>query len=174
VGEGTTFRIHLPRTEPAPDGDDAASAAPHRPVAAAPAAATAAATAVSTSILLVEDEAPLRRLTSRVLEQAGHRVTVADSAESALEALENGPMERPRALVSDVAMPGIDGLSLARQLRQRWPDLPVLLLSGYAEVMLGADLDGDRMAFLPKPFAPSALTEAVERLLAGVPAATED
>ena len=86
-----------------------------------------------------------------------------DSAEAAL-ALVEGEGPPPVALVSDVAMPGMDGLALARRLRSRWPALPVLLLSGYAEVTLGEDLEGQGIRFLAKPFEPAALVAAVAEL----------
>jgi len=147
LGEGTTFRIHLPRYE----GE--APAMPAQPPSPAPAVSG------PLRLLLVEDEAPLRRLAERLLSRAGYAVTAADSAEAALESLEGG--EEPAILVSDVAMPGADGLSLARTLRARWPGLPVLLLSGYAEVTLGADLEAEGMRLLAKPFAPAELMAAV-------------
>jgi two-component system cell cycle sensor histidine kinase/response regulator CckA len=160
LGEGTLFRIHLPRAETWPEPVPSAA-----PVAVPPEPASPAAPSVGT-LLLVEDEAPLRRLSARVLERAGYTVQAADSAESALEMLE-GAAEAPLALVSDVAMPGIDGLTLARQLRVRWPGLPVLLLSGYAEVVLGEDLAGAGMGFLPKPFAAGDLVAQVAAVLDG-------
>ncbi|MBX9698390.1 MAG: response regulator, partial [Acetobacteraceae bacterium] len=123
VGEGTRFRIHFPRAEAAPE------LVPPSPVAPAEGARSAADSSTrpapsAGALLLVDDEAPLRRLSARILERAGYAVRVADSAESALELLE-GEAEPPLALVSDVAMPGMDGLTLARRLRARWPGLPV-------------------------------------------------
>lgn len=154
VGEGTTFRIHLPRYE---GGEAAAEPAAPAPALAAPAGGPA-------RILLVEDEAPLRRLAERVLQRAGHAVTAAESAEAALAALD-GQAAPPALLVSDVAMPGTDGLTLARRLRARWPGLPVLLMSGYAEVTLGQDLEAEGIRLLPKPFTPPELLAAVAKAL---------
>jgi two-component system, cell cycle sensor histidine kinase and response regulator CckA len=95
-------------------------------------------------------------------------VQAADCAEAALELVEAcpAPAAPPAALVSDVAMPGMDGLALARRLRARWPGLPVLLLSGYAEAMLDHDLAAEGIGFLAKPFAPSELPERLAALLA--------
>jgi two-component system cell cycle sensor histidine kinase/response regulator CckA len=111
------------------------------------------------AVLLVEDEAALRRLGTLALARAGYRVVAAESAEAALHLLAGA--DPPAALVSDVAMPGMDGLALARRVRARWPALPVLLLSGYAESLLGADLAAERLGFLGKPFVPAALVAAV-------------
>lgn len=154
VGEGTTFRIHLPRQE--------APATLPRPVPAAAPPAPAA------PVLLVEDETPLRQLGTRLLERAGHTVLAADSAESALALVEAGAA--PAALVSDVAMPGQDGVELARRLRARWPALPVLLLSGYAERMLEGDLGAEGFRFLGKPFGAADLLREVAAALGHGPA----
>ncbi|MCO6419161.1 ATP-binding protein, partial [Siccirubricoccus sp. KC 17139] len=155
VGEGTCFRIHLPRQDapaewPAPE-----------PEAAAPPPAGAG----RGPVLLVEDEPPLAKLGERLLQRAGYEVVVADCAEAALEAVAAGLV--PAALVSDVAMPGEDGLVLARRLRQLWPGLPVLLLSGYAESLLGAPPAAEGFRFLAKPFAPAGLRQAMAELLPG-------
>ncbi|WP_149535835.1 PAS domain-containing sensor histidine kinase [Siccirubricoccus phaeus] len=158
VGEGTSFRIHLPRQEaPAelPVGQEGAAPPEAAPVQAAPG-----------PVLLVDDEAPLARLGEALLRRAGYQVVVADSAESALEAVEKGLA--PAALVSDVAMPGEDGLALARRLRQRWPGLPVLLLSGYAESLVGTPPAAEGFRFLAKPFAPAALRQLLAEMLPGV------
>jgi two-component system cell cycle sensor histidine kinase/response regulator CckA len=121
------------------------------------------------TVVLVEDEDALRRLAERVLARAGHAVLPADSAEAALALLEAAA--RPAILVSDVAMPGMDGVALARGLRSRWPDLPVLLLSGYAEAALGADLAGEGFHFLAKPYAPAELLAALDAALGHMVAA---
>ncbi|HYZ34414.1 MAG TPA: response regulator, partial [Crenalkalicoccus sp.] len=115
------------------------------------------------SILLVEDEAPLRRLSARLLERAGHAVRAVDGGEAALAALEAGPL--PDAVVSDVAMPGMDGLALAARIRERWPALPVLLVSGYAEGALGCDLGALGVRLLTKPYAPEALAATLAEML---------
>src|SRR3712207_9416549 len=75
------------------------------------------------------------------ISRSPYEVLAAESAEAALDLLEDVPP--PAALVSDVTMPGMDGLDLARRLRARWPDLPVVLLSGYAASALGQDLNGE-------------------------------
>ncbi|SHI81656.1 Response regulator receiver domain-containing protein, partial [Roseomonas rosea] len=113
-------------------------------------------------ILLVEDEAPLRRLAAVALERAGHRVTQAEDGNTALELIEDGLA--PTAMVSDIAMPGMDGMALARAIRARRPHLPVILVSGYAEAALGQDMGRDNITFLPKPYRPAQLVEIVANL----------
>lgn len=150
-GQGTRFRILLPRVEGEAEAPAAPAAAP--PAAAGP-------------VLLVEDEAPLRRLAERALRRAGHDVAVAEDAETALELVEDGLV--PGQLVSDVAMPGMDGVALARALRARFPGLPVLLVSGYAQSAVEAAPEAADIRFLAKPYSPADLVEAVGK--AGVPA----
>ncbi len=152
-GQGTCFRIHLPRHEGAPPAE------PPPPAAAAPAPLPPA-----QPLLLVEDEAPLRRLAERALARAGYAVLAAEDAEAALDLVAAGAT--PAALVSDVSMPGMDGLALARALRQRWPGLPVLLLSGYAASTIGCDLESEAIRFVAKPYAPADLLAAVGQALA--------
>ena len=150
-GEGTLFRVWLPRHAGPPDPA-------HAP--APPASAEGPRGAL---VLLVEDEAPLRRLAERALARAGYRVAVAADAEEAAELL---AAETPALLLSDVSLPGQDGLALARSARAERPGLPVLLMSGYAEAALGTDLSAERIGFLGKPFALSDLVAAVGGVLA--------
>jgi two-component system cell cycle sensor histidine kinase/response regulator CckA len=72
-------------------------------------------------------------------------------------------------LVSDVVMPGMDGLALASRLRERDPGLPVLLVSGYAQVALGRDLGAERLKLLPKPYGLADLVSELRTLLPGLP-----
>ncbi|WP_372618636.1 ATP-binding protein [Falsiroseomonas sp.] len=164
VGIGTTFRIWMPRhdgpAEPmtatsAPVKAVRASPPPPAPVAAAPSGRT---------VLLVEDEPALLRLAERALRRAGFEVLTAGSAEEALDMMESGA-PKPIALVSDVVMPGMDGLALAARLRERDPDLPVLLVSGYAEVALGRDLTAERLKLLPKPYSLADLVAELKAIL---------
>jgi two-component system cell cycle sensor histidine kinase/response regulator CckA len=160
-GQGTTFRIWLPRHE-GPADPPTEAVAPQ--VSSTPAASPAARSA---PVLLVEDEAPLLKLAERALRRAGFEVVPTGSAEEALEMLEAGA-PRPLALVSDVVMPGMDGLELAQLLRAKEPELPVLLVSGYAETALGRDLAAERIRLLPKPYR---LIDLVAELQAMLPIA---
>ncbi|MCZ8146507.1 MAG: ATP-binding protein [Roseomonas sp.] len=159
-GQGTTFRIWLPRH----DGAAEPLPAPAAPMPASPPAAAAPQAADGPRILLVEDEPPLLRLAARALRGAGFNVLTASSAEEALELLEgDGPV--PCALVSDVVMPGLDGLGLAAQLRARYPALPVLLVSGYSEAALSRDLAAEGIRLLPKPYGLADLVAELRAIL---------
>jgi two-component system cell cycle sensor histidine kinase/response regulator CckA len=150
-GQGARFRVWLPRHPGPPDAVEA-------PPIPAPVAAPSEAL-----VLLVEDEAPLRRLAERALTRAGYRVLAVGDAEQAAPLL---AAEAPALLLSDVSLPGEDGLALARAARAARPGLPVLLMSGYAEAALGSDLPAEGIAFLGKPFTPPELAAAVGAVLA--------
>ncbi|WP_344696944.1 PAS domain S-box protein [Sphingomonas rosea] len=108
--------------------------------------------------LLVDDDELVRASTSGMLGDLGYRVIEADSGEAALALIEKG--ERFDLLVTDQLMPGISGTDLAVQLRQRREDLPVLIVSGYA------DLESLSPAFphLSKPFRQAELATALEKV----------
>lgn len=145
-GQGTTFRILLPRH----DGPAEAPPPPPRPV---PVAVPVG------PVLLVDDEPSLLRVAGLCLQQAGFEVVQALDAEEALEHLQGGL--RPCLIATDVAMPGMDGLALARAARRILPDVPVLLLSGYAAAVVDSDLATEGFRFLAKPYTPDTLKMAV-------------
>ena len=100
-----------------------------------------------------------------MLDQYGYCVVEARNGAEALELLDKGG-SGVGAIVSDVMMPGMSGRELVAHVRERWPVLPVLLLSGYAGVDLGeAGLAGPHQRFLQKPYSPDALAAALEALL---------
>lgn len=123
------------------------------------------------SILLVEDQPEVRRLVARVLRGVGHEVT---EAESPAAARELAAERRVDLLLSDVVMPGENGLELARELRARNPALRVLLMTGYADLPeeLGQELPREAR-LLPKPFTWGHLhSEVQEALRAWTPPAS--
>lgn len=156
VGQGTRFEVLLPRAagvlEPA-----------------APAAPIEAPTGGSEHILVVEDEPAVRSLIVATLGRYGYAVSTAEDGLSALDLLPRvGPVH---LLVTDVRMPRMSGLTLYERLREQYPDVPALLMSGDS----APDVPGDPRAgprFLQKPFTPSELLQATREALAGrVPAA---
>ncbi len=148
---GTTFRIYLPRAvaEPAPGAD--LSPAKVRE-------------GVAGTILLCEDDAAVRRITERTLANAGHTVYGVDSAEAALDWLEteSTPID---LLVSDVILPGQNGVELARAAAAARPGVRVLLISGYTASVLAESGVPDEVELLEKPFKPDALLARVGALL---------
>ncbi|MDF7774469.1 response regulator [Sphingomonas sp. AOB5] len=118
----------------------------------------------SGTVLVVEDEDMVRAIAERALSRQGYTVITAENGEVALELLET--VEKPDLLVSDVVMPLMDGPTMARHVRAKYPDLPILFMSGYAEEQLRKSIDLDNVAFLPKPFSVQQLAEATRDALA--------
>jgi len=109
------------------------------------------------TVLVVEDNPDVRAVSTMLLEQIGHRVHFESSAEAALEQLQKNPYVD--LVFSDVVMPGgMDGVTLARVIRSRYPDIAILLTSGYAKA---ADAASREFAILRKPYEVKALASAV-------------
>jgi CheY-like chemotaxis protein len=116
--------------------------------------------------LVVEDEPRIRQLVVRELAGLGFRVVEAGDGEAALAALAApGPFD---LAVLDLVLPRLTGRQVFEALRARHPDVPVLITSGFArDDRLAALLDQPAVGFLEKPWRPSELLDAVERLLGG-------
>jgi CheY-like chemotaxis protein len=160
-GQGTEVRMLLPRLAaemPAPETPDGEAPLP--------------AAIRKGTVLVVDDEADIRTVMAEVLRLQGYTVLEAADAPQALRQLQERGQERGRAgrpdmLVTDVGLPnGMNGRQLADQVRMLWPQIPVLLVTGYAEstVMRNETLPA-QMELLTKPFAMSALAEKVGALL---------
>ncbi|KQT85840.1 response regulator [Aurantimonas sp. Leaf443] len=117
-------------------------------------------------ILLAEDEMAVRLLVSRALRLEGHVVTEAEDGDAALEIL----VERKGAfdlVLSDIRMPGLTGIEIAYEIAAVWPDLPILLMTGYAEQKeAAADLAAVIEGVLEKPFPIATVRREVGRVLA--------
>jgi PAS domain S-box-containing protein len=156
AGKGTTFKIYLPRTEEEVDESG-------------PGGSGFKAQQGTETLLLVEDEDPVRALVRNVLREKGYRILEASRGEEALELAEQygGPID---LLVTDVVMPQMNGRELARRLANLLPQIKVLYISGYADNAVwyqgGLDSGG---AFLQKPFSPEALARKVREVLGGPP-----
>jgi two-component system cell cycle sensor histidine kinase/response regulator CckA len=116
------------------------------------------------TILLVEDEDPVRSFATRALRLRGYEVVEAASAEDAMAFLSNTATHID-VLVSDVVMPGMDGPTFAAQARQMRPGLRVVFISGYAEDSFRRNLVDHDFLFLPKPFSLTGLTAKVKEAL---------
>ncbi|MGO4387078.1 cell cycle histidine kinase CckA [Microvirga sp. 2YAF29] len=157
-GGGTTFSIYLPRHIPA------AQELPEEPKADEPKKPAADMTGQGT-ILLVEDEDPVRAVNARALSARGYTVLEAASGIEAMEIIaERGaPVD---LVVSDVVMPEMDGPTLLGELRKLYPDLKVIFVSGYAEEAFRKNLpEGEEFNFLPKPFSLRQLVETVKQVI---------
>ncbi len=118
------------------------------------------------TVLLVEDEDPVRSFASRALRLRGYDVLEAASAEAALDIL-TGAETHIDVLVSDVVMPGMDGPTFAAKARRMRPGLRVVFISGYAEDSFRRNLVDHDFEFLPKPFSLTDLTAKVKAALGG-------
>ena len=113
------------------------------------------------TILLVEDEDAVRMFASRALKNKGYNVYEANSGVSALEVMETMP-EKIDLLISDVMMPQMDGPTLVAKIREDYPKLKVIFISGYAEDALDENIAREDFLFLPKPFSLKQLAEQVK------------
>ena len=150
VGHGTTIKLYLPRAVE----EGAVAAAPTEPVP----------PGGNETILVVEDNANVRKTVVRQLHDLGYRSVEAESGASALELVAEGLSFD--LLLTDVVMPGgMTGYQLADQLRRTRPDTRVLFTSGYTELARSADQLSRRDSLLSKPYRKQDLGRAVRRAL---------
>jgi CheY-like chemotaxis protein len=153
-GAGTTVTVFLPRAEAAADRPPQPSA--RRTAGVAPGARPTA------GILLVDDDADVRAVAAAMLRDAGHTVIEAGSGGAALERLGR---DEPHIeiLIADIAMPGMSGFELARAVRQGRPDLPILFVTGFADIARSEESRHETV--LQKPFRAEELTAKVAEAL---------
>jgi PAS domain S-box-containing protein len=150
VGQGTIARLWLPRA-PARPATGRKAAEPKR-----------RGTSRKLNLLLVDDHPEVRSTTAAILEERGHEVLQAANGAEALRLLEETGCKSD-LLITDYAMPHLSGTDFLRQARLLCPDVPALIITGYAE----ADAISDRppgVEILLKPFTPTALDAAIARI----------
>ena len=151
-GEGTTFRIYLPRVdektkEPAAKGTEEVLAEG------------------SETILVAEDERAIREIVQRSLEGLGYRVFITDGAEGA-EKVFSQHCDKIDLLLADVVMPGLNGPELYERLAAKRSSLKVLYMSGYSDVpILGNYVLEQSASYIQKPFTPTLLAQKVREVL---------
>ena len=152
---GARFAIYLPRYD-AESTADAADAVPD-------------ALRGDERVLVVEDDESVRQLAAAVLQTYGYRVTTVATPSAALE-LTSAEAEPHDLLLSDVVMPGMNGAQLHCRLRERWPDMPALFMSGYTRnVIAHHGVATEELEFIQKPFVPVELVRRVREILDGSP-----
>ncbi|NWC98488.1 response regulator [Pseudomonas sp. P7779] len=151
VGQGTVFTLYLPQVVPeesfqrdTPDTCGLITECAQR------------------HILVVEDNLEVGRFANQILQDLGYQTTWATNAEQALE-LAGADALGFDAVFSDVVMPGITGVALARELRRRRPGLPVVLTSGYSEELAESGYEG--LVFLPKPYSADQVSQVLAKAL---------
>ncbi len=116
------------------------------------------------NILLAEDDKAVREFVSRALRQDGHEVMAVSDGQQALTALENRIFDM---MLADIVMPQVDGIALALKASKDFPDLPVLLMTGYsAERQRAHNMDALVHEVISKPFTLDQIRETVRRVLA--------
>ncbi len=148
VGQGTVFTLYLPQV----DSQEAPPLPVAEPLIPLPGN-------VRQHVLIVEDNLEVGRFASQILQDLGYQTTWATDAQQAL-ALAGEDATAFDAIFSDVVMPGMTGVAMAKVLRQRRPTLPVVLTSGYSEELADSGYDG--FEFLAKPYS----ADQVARILA--------
>ncbi len=149
-GRGTTFTLYLPHVDPpAPveANDDGPEPQPDER---------------ALCVLVVEDNLEVGRFCTQLLEDLGHAIVWAHNAEAALDELERVPF-RFDAVFSDVVMPGMGGVALARRLRADHPDLPVILTTGYSDTLAQDDAHGFEL--VRKPYSAAQVARALRGVL---------
>ncbi|MGU3542297.1 PAS domain S-box protein [Methylobacterium sp. A52T] len=150
VGVGTTFTLFLPRSpqtealDPVPDDPGPLSEGHGTPV------------------LVVEDNLDVGAFATQALGELGYQAVWVKDAQSALAEIEASG-QRFEVVFSDVVMPGMNGVDLAREIRRRWPYLPVVLTSGYSHVLASEGTDG--FPLLGKPYSVADLSRALRKAL---------
>jgi DNA-binding NtrC family response regulator len=118
-------------------------------------------------ILVVDDEATIRELLYRRLTQWGHEVVTAHGAESALKELAKAPAQ---IVFSDVIMPLLDGVWLAKEIKERYPDTVIVAVSGAQDMQTVVKMrQHGAIDFVTKPIGREMLHQALERALARLP-----
>jgi len=148
VGSGTTITIYLPRRQAVPV--ETIPAPPTQPIEAG-----------QGTVLVVEDNAEVAEITASLVEQLGYQSVRAENAADALNRLRRG--DKINLVLSDVVMPGaMNGIALAHEIANHYPEIPVVLTSGYSDVVHTAQA---RFTILRKPFQLSALEKAIREAL---------
>jgi signal transduction histidine kinase len=149
VGEGTSIKVYLPRA--AENSVLEGSAFIADPTAVERRGAV---------ILLVDDDSAVRQVTASILEEIGYVMLTMGSGGAALDVLDHTKVD---LVLLDFAMPGMSGMEVARQIQQKFPALPILFVTGYADKAAFADVSEERI--IKKPFIGSELTTKVNAAL---------
>jgi PAS domain S-box-containing protein len=152
LGGGTVFTIALPAVSSQPQADEPVAQVIEVP---------------SLSIMVVDDEPSVRETLAEMLEVMGHRVLLAESGQNALAALTESNCD---LVFTDLAMPEMDGWETSREIRKRWPQMSVVLVTGYGPgTPTPPGEDGLVDGIIGKPFDFSQISETITNILANEP-----
>ncbi len=114
-------------------------------------------------VLVIDDEAIVRVSCKRVLEPAGYEVEVTERGQEALKLLQERPFD---IVVTDLLMPDMDGLEVLRQIKQQWPRMPVIIITGYGTVSTAVQaVKLGAYDVVEKPFSPETILKVVQKAL---------
>ncbi len=152
LDEGTTFKIYFPRVEEEIEEWKLLEPAVEIPRG-------------NETLMMVEDEESVRKTLTGALKRLGYKVLSANDGTEALRLAQK--MKKPaQLLITDVVMPNMSGIELAKQLRSKWPKLKVIYISGYAQDVIDGHLvDETETYFIPKPFRPAELAVKLREVL---------
>lgn len=147
VGEGTEVTVFLPKTR--------------LPVSRKPEATRNVTGYGPWTILIVEDNSAIAEVTSSNMRTHGHEVLIAQDAQEALRIL--GSASTVDLVLSDIVMPGMNGVELAKEIKERFPSMPVILATGYSDAAKSAKAEG--FTIIPKPYTVEGLLEVASEVL---------
>jgi len=115
-------------------------------------------------ILVVDDEPTVCRSLEKILTRKGYEVSQATCVSGALDSLESG--QKFDLIIADLMMPQVSGIELLKIVRERWPDTPVLIITGYASIASAVEATrSGAVGYIPKPFTPDELEKAVDYVM---------
>jgi CheY-like chemotaxis protein len=152
AGLGSTFRVYLPAASAGAPAETAATSS------------AVPAPAASSTVLVADDEDTVRALITAILRRVGYTVVAVETGDEALRRFTAEP-DRFQLALLDITMPGIDGLSALRRMRELRPALPCVILSGHSEQDAAGHFGGTgHTTFLQKPFEIADLMQALARV----------
>ena len=160
INRGTTFTIYLPSYKETGNKTEVSPVSEPKEDKPGPDLTGAG------TILLVEDEDAVRVFSSRALRNKGYNILEARSGEEALTVLDKEGGDKIDLIITDVVMPQMDGPTLYKHIRERWPNMKVVFVSGYTEDRLREQFtSGETIYFLPKPFTLKQLASKVKEVM---------
>jgi DNA-binding NtrC family response regulator len=114
-------------------------------------------------VLVIDDESIVRVSCQRILIPEGYEVQLASSGMEGLAYLQREPFD---LVLLDLKMPDMDGVEVLQEIKEKWPDIPIIIITGYNTIQAAEQMIGlGASSFIEKPFKPDTLLSAVKKLL---------
>lgn len=115
-------------------------------------------------VLIIDDEEIVRISCQRILVPEGYEVEISGSAAEGLGILAEEPVD---VILTDLKMPNVDGIEVLRKIKQEWPDIEVIMITGYQTIETAVEaIKMGAFDYIEKPFIPSAIVESIEKAMA--------